>query len=96
MQASKSELTPFEQSELSRFQYIYTVGTVRVNSRNQIAKQGKYLVNPGEQIGYRYLVDTVLDSGAFGQVCKCRDMREGGKFVALKISSDRQQETMNA
>jgi len=35
-------------------------------------------VTPGEQIGYRYLVESVLDSGAFGQVCKCIDMRDSG------------------
>ena len=32
----ESELTPFEKSELSKFHYIYTVGSVRVKSRAQI------------------------------------------------------------
>ena len=30
----ESELTPYEKSELSRFSYIYTVGSVRVESRS--------------------------------------------------------------
>jgi hypothetical protein len=92
----ESELTPFENSELSRFQYIYTIGSVRVRSRNQVSFHGKYRITPGEQIGYRYLVESVIDAGAFGQVCKCIDMREGGNYVAVKISSDRSQETTNA
>lgn len=50
----------------------------------------------GEQIGYRYLVEKVLDSGAFGQVCRCVDMRDSGKYVAIKISRDRQTEATNA
>jgi len=30
----ESEFTPFEKSELNRYQYIYTDGSVRVHSRN--------------------------------------------------------------
>jgi hypothetical protein len=45
----ESELTPYETSELSRFQYIYTVGSVRVHSRNQVcSKDGSYVVTTGE------------------------------------------------
>lgn len=63
----ESELTPFEQSELSRFPSIYTVGSVRINSKSQIRlSDGSYKISVGEQIGYRYLVDQVLDAGAFG------------------------------
>lgn len=44
-----------------------------------------YVLVPGEHIGYRYIVDSVLDSGSFGTVAKCMDMKEGGQFVAIKI-----------
>jgi len=45
----ESEFTPFEQSELNRFQRIYTDGSVRVHSRNQInGPDGHYAVQPGE------------------------------------------------
>jgi|LauGreDrversion4_2_1035121.scaffolds.fasta_scaffold175841_1 hypothetical protein len=93
----ESELTPFESSELSKFPLIYTVGSVRVYSRAQvILADNHYRITVGEQIGYRYLVEKVLDSGAFGQVCRCVDMRDSGKYVAVKISRDRQIEATNA
>ncbi len=38
----------------------------------------------------------MLDSGAFGQVVKCIDMREGGNSVAVKISRNTNQEMLNA
>ena len=45
----ESEMTPYEKSELSRFQYIYTVGSIRVHSRTQISeKDGSYKISVGE------------------------------------------------
>lgn len=84
-------LTNYEKSELSRFQYIYTVGSVRVHNRSQISdgKSGLYRFAPGEQIGYRYQVESSIDAGSFGQVLKCLDMRENGNPVAIKISRDK-------
>lgn len=41
-------------------------------------------------------MEQVLDSGAFGQVVKCIDMREGGNPVAVKISRNINQEMLNA
>lgn len=41
-------------------------------------------------------MEKVLDAGAFGQVCRCFDLRDGGKLVALKISSDASKDTLNA
>ena len=72
------------------------MGDVRVHSRSQICdKNGLYLISRGEQIGYRYIVEKVLDRGSFGQVCSCIDESTGTK-VALKISSDKNSETKNA
>ena len=41
-------------------------------------------------------MDQVIDQGAFGQVVKCIDMREGGREVALKLSKNKKSETDNA
>jgi len=43
----------------------------------------------GEQLGYRYQVDKLLDAGAFGQVMRCIDMKDSGKLVAIKISKSK-------
>lgn len=51
--------------------------------------EGYYIVQVGEHIGYRYLVNAIVDKGAFGQVVRCTDMRDGGKDVALKISRNK-------
>lgn len=50
----------------------------------------------GEQIGYRYLVSAIVDKGAFGQVVKCIDLKEGGRDVALKISRNKKFDVENA
>ena len=50
----------------------------------------------GEQLGYRYLIEKIIDAGAFGQVVRCIDMKLGGKIVAVKISKNKKQETDNA
>jgi len=41
-------------------------------------------------------VDKVIDSGAFGQVVKCFDMKEGARDVAIKISKYGKHDTDNA
>ena len=82
----ESELTDFERSELVEFSRIYTVGSVRIHSLKSCQEEnGFYKVKTGEQIGYRYLVDSQIDTGAFGAVCKCVDMTSGD-FVAVKLS----------
>ena len=50
----------------------------------------------GEHIGYRYLVGEIVDKGAFGQVVRCVDMKEGGKEVAVKISRNKKFDFENA
>ena len=90
MEKYEDELTPFEKSELSTYESIYTIGSFRVNGLKSIAdREGFYKVKIGEQIGYRYIVDKIIDQGAFGQVVKCIDMREGGRDVALKLSKNK-------
>ena len=59
-------------------------------------KDGFYKVHIGEQIGYRYLVERIVDKGAFGQVVQCKDMKEGGRLVAIKLSSNKKRDTENA
>ena len=57
----------FEKTELSQFDYIYTVGSQRRQSLFEIADyEGYYKVKIGEQIGYRYIVNGIVDKGAFG------------------------------
>ena len=70
----------FEMNELASFDFIYTVGSVRVSGLRQVSnKEGNYMTRVGEQLGYRYLVEKKLDAGAFGQVVRCIDMRDSGK-----------------
>ena len=91
------ELTPFEKTEITSFDFIYTVGSVRVASIRQIPnKDGFYMARVGEQLGYRYLIDKIIDAGAFGQVVRCIDMKDSGRPVAIKISKNKKQETDNA
>ena len=93
----EDELTPFEMTELSSFDFIYTVGSVRISSMRQVAnKDGFYNAQIGEQLGYRYLVDKIIDAGAFGQVVRAIDMKDCGKALAIKISKSKKQETDNA
>ena len=84
-------------SELNHFDFIYTVGSVRIQNMRQITnKDGFYNASLGEQIGYRYLVDKIIDAGAFGQVVRAIDMKDSGKAVAIKLSKNKRQETDNA
>jgi len=93
----KDELTMFEKTELMQFEQIYTVGSYRRQTLQEIADaEGYYRVRVGEQVGYRYLVSEVVDKGAFGQVVKCVDMKEAGKEVALKISRNKKFDVDNA
>ena len=83
-------MTPFEMTELPTYDFIYTVGSVRVASMRQIAsRDGFYNASIGEQLGYRYQVERVIDAGAFGQVVNCIDMKFGGRSVAVKISKNK-------
>lgn len=92
----ESELTEFERNELVDFNRIYTVGSVRVHSLKSCQEEdGFYKVKTGEQIGYRYLVDSQIDAGAFGSVCKCVDMTNGD-FVAVKLSRSESKQKSSA
>jgi serine/threonine protein kinase len=92
-----SELTQFELGELPNFGKVYAPGSVRVHSKQQItAKDGQYKITAGESIAYRYLVEQVVDAGAFGQVCKCVDLGGTGEAVAIKISKDQASQRKNA
>lgn len=63
----KDELTMFEKTELSQFDQIYTVGSFRRESLQEIPdSEGYYRIRVGEQLGYRYLVSGIVDKGAFG------------------------------
>lgn len=82
-----NELTTFEMSEISGYQTIYTIGTYRAHGKRDLCNaEGCYIPHVGEQIGYRYLVDNLFGAGAFGQVLQCRDMKENGHIVAIKLS----------
>ena len=84
------ELTQFEMTELNSYDFIYTVGSVRVSSLRQVStKDGFYHAHLGEQLGYRYLIDKIIDAGAFGQVVRCIDMKDSGRPLAIKISKNK-------
>lgn len=91
------ELTAFEMSELTAYDFIYTVGSVRVDRLSQVqAREGFYQARVGEQLGYRFMVEKVIDAGAFGQVVRAIDMKDSGMPVAIKISKNKKSETDNA
>lgn len=97
MSRYKDELTIFEKTELNQFDMIYTVGSYRRESLQEISNHdGYYNAMVGEQLGYRYLISDIVDRGAFGQVVKCLDLKEGGKEVAIKISRNKKFDTDNA
>ena len=86
----EGELTAYEMSELSTYECIYAVGSVRVPGiRQKTNRDGFYNAQVGEQIGYRYLIEKIIDAGAFGQVVRCIDMKDGGRIVAVKISKNK-------
>ncbi len=93
----QDELTPFEKSELVQFDQIYAVGSYRRQTLAEVVDaEGYYRARIGEQIGYRYLVADIVDKGAFGQVVKCFDIKDGGKEVAVKISRNKKFDVDNA
>jgi hypothetical protein len=93
----QDELTPFEKSELILFNQIYAVGSFRRQSLQEVVDaEGYYRARIGEQIGYRYLVADIVDKGAFGQVVKCIDIKDGGREVAVKISRNKKFDFDNA
>jgi len=50
------------------------------------ARDGFYQLIKGDHFAYRYEVLHELGRGAFGQVLKCRDHKENGKLVAVKVN----------
>ena len=48
-------------------------------------KDSFYSASSGEQIGYRYIALKEIETGVFGRVIKCVDMKTGSE-VALKLS----------
>lgn len=64
LQKYEDEITPFEKTELYHKdqKFIYTIGSRRVAGQGEVmGKDGFYKVFPGEQIGYRYQVECILD-----------------------------------
>ena len=64
-----NQLTEFERIELGLgiYERIYTIGSVRRANQYSLADQeGHYMAEVGEQLGYRYEITKVVDSGAFG------------------------------
>lgn len=97
LQIYMDELTMFEKTELMQFEFIYAVGSTRRETLQEISdSEGYYRARIGEQLGYRYIVNDIVDKGAFGQVVRCHDIKEGGRDVALKISRNKKFDTDNA
>lgn len=60
-------LTEFEKIEIGIHDRIYTIGTVRRQNQYKLANhEGYYMLEKGEQLGYRYETVKVIDQGAFG------------------------------
>ena len=87
----------FEKTELVQYEQIYTIGEYRRHTLQEVADaEGYYRARIGEQIGYRYVVQKIVDKGAFGQVVMCCDVKEGNKEVAVKISRNKKFDFDNA
>ena len=55
------------------------------------------MIQPGEQLGYRYEVIRVIDSGSFGVVILCIDHKDPKKkYIAAKISKNKKFDVDNA
>lgn len=56
------------------------------------------MAKPGEQLGYRYQIQKVIDKGSFGQVVLCIDMADPKqkKLVAAKIGKNKKFDVDNA
>ena len=91
-------LTELEKIELGLFERIYTIGNVRRNNQYSLVnKEGYYITEVGEQIGYRYEVIKIIDQGAFGQVVKCEDWKYSQRpSVAVKITKNKKFDIDNA
>ncbi|KAE8304227.1 Kinase, CMGC DYRK [Giardia duodenalis] len=94
LSSHKSDLTPFEQSEIQRFAKIYYWGQQANKQYNGAINHG-YDDSRGDYIGvindhimYRYELVSKLGSGSFGKVYKALDHKEQ-QFVALKIIKNR-------
>lgn len=90
----KSDLTPFEQSEIQQFTKIYYWGQQANKQYNGAINHG-YDDSRGDYIGvindhimYRYELVSKLGSGSFGKVYKALDHKDQ-QFVALKIIKNR-------
>ena len=95
----RDEMTMYELTELGHYhnEMIYTIGSRRLHRLADVTNsQGVYKSQIGEQLSYRYIVEQVFGAGAFGEVLKCRDMKENGRIVAIKISKNTKQDTENA
>jgi len=91
-----SQLTEFEKIEMGMYERVYTIGNVRRHNQYSISNtDGQYLVQPGEQIAFRYCVVNVIDSGAFGQVLLCQDCLSDTQ-VAVKLSKNKKFDVDNA
>lgn len=96
MERFKNQLTTLELTEITQFEKIYTIGKYRVRTSADFSKRedGTYRAHVGEQLGFRYLVEEVCGAGAFGQVLKCRDMKDNTNLVvAVKISKSTKNDT---
>ena len=69
-------MTEFEKAEISQFERIYTIGTVRrFNTHTLQTPEGLYKFEPGEAIRWRYEAISLIDKGAFGIVIKAKDCK---------------------
>lgn len=94
-----NQLTEFEKIELGNYARIHTIGHIRRQNQYSIAdKDGFYMAKRGEQLGYRYLIQEVIDKGSFGQVVLCIDMADPQqkKLVAAKIGKNKKFDVDNA
>ena len=90
------KLTSYEKIELSKStKIVWTIGTFRVHG-SSTREDGTFRAHAGEQLGYRYEIKTIVGVGAFGCVVQCKDMKEQGRLVAVKMSKGGEAESDSA
>ncbi|OHS95201.1 Dual specificity tyrosine-phosphorylation-regulated kinase 3 [Tritrichomonas foetus] len=91
-------LTAYEITEILNYPDVYFIGNVNRKIKTNLSdpfnagfddKFNNYKLVPGDHLGYRFEIISILGSGAFGQVVKCIDHKTN-QIVAVKVIQNTQ------
>ena len=81
-----NNLTLFEKEELFNYPKIYYLGDTKISKYNK-KPNSRFNYSINDNIDYRYQIQSLLGSGAFGDVLACHDHKTN-KSIAIKIVKD--------